>query len=102
VEVDSGTLMLARSYSSTGGKFIVAAGAVLDLNSGGIYAGQYSGTYTGTGAGTLQMTGGQIGINSRAQSSIFRVTCSSGPAATSTLALRWIIKVPSRSRRCRH
>jgi len=63
VEVDSGTLELGRSYpDSTGATFIVAAGAVLDLNSGGIF-GQYAGTYTGTGAGTLRMTGGQIGIN---------------------------------------
>jgi len=62
VEVDSGTLMLGRSLASTGGTLIVAAGAVLDLNSAGIF-GQYAGTYNGTGAGTLRMTGGQIGIN---------------------------------------
>ena len=62
VEVDSGTLMLGRSSASTGGTFIVAAGAAVDLNSAGIF-GQYSGTYRGTGAGTLRMTGGQIGIN---------------------------------------
>jgi len=61
VEVDSGTLMLGRSFASTGGTFMVAAGAVLDLNSGGIF-GQYSGTYNGTGAGTLRMTAGQIAI----------------------------------------
>jgi hypothetical protein len=61
VEVDSGTLMLGRCYTGTGATFIVAAGAVLDLNSGGIF-GQYSGTYTGTGAGQVQINSGQISI----------------------------------------
>ena len=63
VEVDSGTLMMGRSYGnsagSTGGTFIVEAGAVLDLNSSGIF-GNYAGTYNGTGDGQVQMNGGQI------------------------------------------
>jgi elongation factor P hydroxylase len=59
VEVDSGTLQLGRCYAGTGAAFIVAAGAVLDLNSGGIF-GSYAGTYTGTGAGAVQINGGQI------------------------------------------
>lgn len=63
IEVDSGTLMLGRCNNCSGATFTVAAGAVLDLNSGGIF-GNYYGTYTGTGAGTLQMTSGQIGIAS--------------------------------------
>jgi hypothetical protein len=63
VEVDSGTLMLGRCYTGTGAQFIVGSGAVLDLNSNGIF-GQYSGTYTGSGAGQLQINGGQISIAS--------------------------------------
>lgn len=63
VEADTGTLKLPRSYpGSTGGNFIVAAGAVIDLNSGSIFSPSYSGTYTGSGDGELQMNGGQITI----------------------------------------
>ena len=63
VEVDSGTLMLGRCYNCTGGTFIVAAGAVLDLNSGGIFS-VYAGTYNGTGDGQVQLNGGQISSGS--------------------------------------
>jgi len=59
VEVDTGTLLLPRCYAGTGATFIIAASAVVDLNSGGIY-GQYAGTYTGTGGGAVQITSGQI------------------------------------------
>jgi hypothetical protein len=60
VEVDTGTLKLGRG-DNTGGSFVVAANAVLDLNSGGNFAG-YAGNYSGSGAGAVQLNSGQISI----------------------------------------
>lgn len=59
VQVDAGKLILASSdISSTGGDFIVAQDAVLDLTGGSNV--NYAGTYTGSGAGRVEFSAGQI------------------------------------------
>ncbi len=64
VEVDSGTLLLPTNSNihntlSTGGNFVVAANALLDLGSGEIY----TGTYTGSGAGTVRLSAGTVSLD---------------------------------------
>ena len=58
VQVDSGTLRFGRG-ESTGGNFIVAAGAKVDLTGGSVNT-NYAGTYTGSGAGTVELLSGQL------------------------------------------
>jgi hypothetical protein len=59
IQVDQGTLKLGRSVDdSTGGNFVIAAGAAVDFNASQSGAGgNYTGNYTGTGAGTFHMKG---------------------------------------------
>lgn len=68
VEVNSGRLTLPQSGSninlnvSTGGAFVVAADAVLSLNSSG--TSYYSGRYTGAGSGRVEWAGGTLDARS--------------------------------------
>jgi hypothetical protein len=92
VEVASGTLRLARG-DSTGGTFIVASGATLDLNSGSV-SGSYSGTYNGSGLGIVEMNGGNI--NSSGSGATFNLpnfhwnggSISAGPPFNNTGTMR--------------
>jgi hypothetical protein len=59
IDVESGTLRLggADKNQTSGGTFIVAAGADLDLTTGA-HDGSYAGTYTGQGNGTVSVSKG--------------------------------------------
>jgi hypothetical protein len=62
LDVLTGGLTIDGGGASTGGTFLVAPGAVLNLT-GGYSPGDaitYSGTYTGSGGGTILVGGGQI------------------------------------------
>jgi uncharacterized delta-60 repeat protein len=58
LEADVGTITLAGGGASTGGNFVVAAGAVVNLTGGN--AQSLGGTYTGSGAGTVSFSSGSI------------------------------------------
>ncbi len=59
IDVESGTLVLANTGSSSNGIINTAAGAVCDLT-GGISGPTWSGTLTGTGSGLVQVASGTI------------------------------------------
>jgi len=58
IEVDSGTLSLADSGSSSNGTFTVAAGAVLDLTGGS--SSTWAGQVTGSGTGIVSLNSGTL------------------------------------------
>jgi hypothetical protein len=60
LNVETGTLESNASGTSTGGNFLVAAGATLDLTGG--QSPTYTGTYTGSGAGTVALASGTLNI----------------------------------------
>ncbi len=62
IEVDSGTLTLANSGSSSNGTFTVAAGSALDLTGG--QSPTWSGQMNGQGAGTVLLTSGTLNASS--------------------------------------
>jgi len=63
ITVDSGKLAIGGFGTSTGGSFVVSAGAAVDLTGAG---GQpvYTGTYTGSGGGQVQVNSGTLAIGS--------------------------------------
>jgi uncharacterized membrane protein len=61
IEVDTGTLTLDTSGTSTSGTFTIAAGATLDLT-GGSLGNFFTGAYTGSGGGTVALTQGALSI----------------------------------------
>jgi hypothetical protein len=58
ITVQTGTISLANSGTSTGGVFTVAQGAILNLTGGANV--DYEGTYTGSGAGTIALASGTL------------------------------------------
>jgi len=61
IEVDSGTISLQTAGgTSSGGSFIVASGAILDLTGGKTVA--YAGSYHGSGAGTVSLDSGTLAV----------------------------------------
>ncbi|MFI5460178.1 MAG: beta strand repeat-containing protein [Isosphaerales bacterium] len=61
IEVDEGTISLPTAGgTSSGGNFIVASGAVLDLTGGQTVA--YAGSYHGSGAGTVLLESGTLAV----------------------------------------
>jgi len=61
IEVDSGTISLqSAGGTSSGGDFIVAAGAILDLTGGNTVA--YAGSYHGSGAGAVSLDSGTLAV----------------------------------------
>ena len=61
VDVESGTLTLANNGSSSGGAFIAAANAVLDITGGG--SPTWSGLMNGQGAGAVLLASGTLNAN---------------------------------------
>ena len=59
IEVDANTLALEEG-TDTGGTFVVAAGATLDLSGN---SGSLSGSYTGSGGGTVALASGTLDID---------------------------------------
>jgi hypothetical protein len=75
IQVDSGTVSIARGGNLTDGKLIVLPRATLNLV-GGNYATTYTGTFTGTGGGTIQLnantlTVGQEGATFQCEGGMF-------------------------------
>jgi hypothetical protein len=62
VDVESGTLALANSGSSSNTTFTVSAGATLDITGG--QSPTWSGPMTGLGGGTVVFDGGTLNVNS--------------------------------------
>gem|GEM_PF-2976977 len=60
IEVDTGTFALAGGGASTGGTFVVAEEATLDLTGGTTPV--FGGTYSGSGKGTVALSRGTIDI----------------------------------------
>ncbi len=58
IDVQTGTLRLARGGSTGGGTFNVSTGAVLDVTGNG--SASFEGTYSGTGGGRVELPGGNI------------------------------------------
>jgi hypothetical protein len=65
IQVNTGTLVLPGTGTSTGGSFVVAAGATLNLVGAGNNA-EFDGPYTGSGAGTVLLNGGTLSTGSGA------------------------------------
>jgi hypothetical protein len=63
IQVNTGTLVLPGIGTSTGGKFVVASGATLNLM-GSNNTALFDGTYTGSGAGTVLLNNGTLRTSS--------------------------------------
>jgi hypothetical protein len=64
IEVQSGTIAVRGGGTSTGGDFVVAQGATLDLAPPGSAGETLTGTYTGSGSGAVAIDGGSLYIGS--------------------------------------
>ena len=64
IDIESGTLQNAAGGTSTGGAFVVAQGATLDLTGGQnvSYDGTYTGSGSGSGQGMVEVAGGTLTV----------------------------------------